>query len=75
MLINCWEQWYKNLLLPFLENAQTSYTALGALGASPVLLLLLGPPHQPTLTMPCTHLPSKSTPAPRHLRVRCKKIL
>lgn len=68
-------RWYKTLLLPFLENAQVSYTGVGAVGVSPVLLLLLGPPHQPTLTIPCTHLPRKSTPALMHLRVRCKKIL
>lgn len=75
MLIRCWEQWYKTLMLPILENAQVSYTCGGLVGASPVLLLLLGPPPQPTLTIPCTHLPSKSTPALMHLRVRCKKIL
>lgn len=72
--LRCWEQWYKALLLPFLENARVSYSGVGAVGASPVLLLLLGPSHQPTLTIPCTHLPSKSTPALMHPSVRYKKI-
>lgn len=46
-LIRCWEQRYKTLLLPFLENALISYTAVGQWGLPLCCCCCLGHPISP----------------------------